>query len=476
MTYFVTPEFHRQIWTKCPPFKMVAAPLLLLVMWGIATGDLGIGLRMNDALKIGIFYLFVLVVMVWGSYEASTAMDEEIRSRTWDYQKVSAISPLQLVFGKIFGSTAYVWYVGLMCMAVYRTTFDVPLRPEIYAMFYMLAAGVAGHLVAFLFSMSSFAARARHGAVKGGGAGIFPCIAGIIVSFYMTRAYAMNALQTGIPYSYLKWYNEYFDGLESTACGLTFFIFWAAVGCYRMVRAELMYRMWPWVWMVFVPSVTIAISGIFARSPAYLLGEFKPVNLIPPALCAFCVCFTLGYATLLAESSDRRKYERLGASLRARAWGRAFENTPLWITTLPYVAFTGALLVGLCLMSQQFASAQFGPAAVAALLFAARDGFAVHTLHNTLRKRAAFAVPLYFVLVYAVLPVIFLAASGTTLQLRRSVFSYLELPQVQEIFYPHRADEWMATLAMPLLQAVLACFVFLRFALKTDATNRNAVS
>ncbi len=476
MTYFVTPEFHRQIWTKCPPFKMVAAPLLLLVMWGIASGDLGINLRMGSALQVGVFYLFVLVVLVWGTYEASMAMDEEIKSRTWDYQRVSAISPLQLTVGKIFGATAYVWYVGLMCMVVYRSTFIQPERPELYAMFYMLAAGIAGQLVAFMFSMSSFAARARHGAVKGGGAGIFPCIAGIIVSFYMMRAYAMNALQTGIPYSYLRWYNEYYDGLESTTCGLAFFIFWAFVGCYRLIRAELMYRVWPWVWMVFVPSVTVAITGIYARSPAYLLGEFKPVNVIPPALCAFCICFTLGYATLLSESSDRRKYARLGASLRAREWGRVFENTPLWITTLPYVAASAALLIGLCLMSQQFASAQYAPAAAAALLFAARDGFVVHALHNTLRKRAAFAVPLYFVMAYAVLPVAFLAISGTPLELRRSVFSYLELQQVQEIFYPHRADAWAATLVMPLLQALLAAFVFLRFALKTDTSNRNAVS
>ena len=31
MTYFLTPEFHRNLWLKMSPFRLVAAPVFLLL-------------------------------------------------------------------------------------------------------------------------------------------------------------------------------------------------------------------------------------------------------------------------------------------------------------------------------------------------------------------------------------------------------------------------------------------------------------
>ncbi|MDF3023412.1 MAG: hypothetical protein K0R10_773 [Alphaproteobacteria bacterium] len=481
MTYFLTPEFHHQLWSKCPPYKLVAAPVLLLLLWGISYGDLGIGLPGPVALRIGSLYTFLIVVLIWGSYEASIAMDEEIKSRTWDHQRVSAISPAQLAFGKLFGSTSYTWYVGLMCIVAYFSTFDHAQRPLVYAAFFMLASGLFAHFIAFLLSLSSFAARARHGAVTGQGAGFFPCIAAIMCSFWINENLRQRAVNAHVSpdverrlFPDFSWYGHDYDAFAFAAVAVTFFLFWGILACYRVIRAELRYRVWPWVWMIFIPSLSIFLAGCYVRTRGGMVDgadaaeKFQSVDAIPPFLCAFLVSFLLGYATLLSESSDRRKYLRLGAALRARKWAHAFENTPLWMATLPYVLLFGAGLLYNCLQAAPLRLAEYGPAAAGAFLFAARDGFAVHTLYNILRRRAAYAVPLYFLVMYGVAPLAFAALSGDIAANTRALMNYLDVGAVKEVFYPHRSSEWLRVLAMPMLQALLAALLFIRFAMKSD--------
>ena len=487
MSYFLTPEFQRQLWSKCPPYKLAAAPAMLLMLWGISYGDLALGIPADVAVRIGALYTFLLVVLVWGSYEASIAMDEEIKSRTWDHQRVSAITPAQLAFGKLFGATSYTWYVGLMCVVVFFSTFDHVQRPLVYAAFFMVASGLMAHAIAFLLSLSSFAARARHGAVTGQGAGFFPCIAAIMVSFWISENLRQRAVNAHVSpeaerllFPDFSWFGAYYDGLGFAGFGTAFFVFWGIVACYRVIRAELNYRVWPWVWMIFVPSFSVGVAGAYVRDIAVKAGgsealeKYQAVDAIPPYLCAFLLSFLLGYATLLSESSDRRKYLRLGAAWRARNRGRILANMPLWVATLPYVLLFGAGLIYQCLQAAPLRLSEYGPAAAGAFLFAARDGFAVHTLYNILRKRAAYAVPLYFLCMYGIFPLAFAALSGEMTVQMRGLLNYLDVEPVKSVFYPHRATEWTAPLTMPLMQVALTALLFFRFALNRDDTHLKA--
>ena len=50
--------------------------------------------------------------------EAADSVLDEVNDNTWDFQKLSALSPWSLAFGKLFGSTIYCWYGGLIAFAV----------------------------------------------------------------------------------------------------------------------------------------------------------------------------------------------------------------------------------------------------------------------------------------------------------------------------------------------------------------------
>src|SRR6185312_4131289 len=48
---------------------------------------------------------------------ASDAVTEEVRARTWDWQRLSTLGPWQMTWGKLVGATALGWYGAAWCIA-----------------------------------------------------------------------------------------------------------------------------------------------------------------------------------------------------------------------------------------------------------------------------------------------------------------------------------------------------------------------
>lgn len=140
MNYILSPEFHRNLWLKFTPFKIWAAPVIVALAVFIQQ-KLGMG---------GTKWIYIVMVFLWGNYEAGTALQEEIKAKTWDLQRMSSITPLQLGFGKLFGVTAYTWYFGLLGLLASMFFFKI----DIYTCFSLILAGIFGQAVAFLLSLS----------------------------------------------------------------------------------------------------------------------------------------------------------------------------------------------------------------------------------------------------------------------------------------------------------------------------------
>ncbi len=123
MKYFLTPEFHRNLWLRVSPFRLAAVPVVIALMVWIAfnlstSGSLAESL-MNASLT-GYFF----VTLVWGTYEAAAALPNEVKDKTWDFQRMSPLSPGQLAFGKLFGSTSFVWYIGAILLAIFVCSYS----------------------------------------------------------------------------------------------------------------------------------------------------------------------------------------------------------------------------------------------------------------------------------------------------------------------------------------------------------------
>jgi hypothetical protein len=116
----MNPELRRHLWLEFSPHRLIATPALiaLVALLVVAMSD-GYGLK---PIAIAAAYGFMGLVMLWGTHNAAESMMEEVRNRTWDTQRMSSIEPWAMTWGKLAGATAFTWYGGAICLALFIVT------------------------------------------------------------------------------------------------------------------------------------------------------------------------------------------------------------------------------------------------------------------------------------------------------------------------------------------------------------------
>ena len=447
MKYVLTPEFNRNLWLKISPFRLVVVPVFLavcaviclnivpdsarpiigMVSKNLAESNYAAGFIMHGAL-----WFYFIIVMVWGNYEAGMALQEEMRSNTWDFQRMSSITPFQLVFGKLFGATSYIWYIGVLTLALFfygfvnsdsAPMFDSDTRPALgngdlmplgqdqhafYVVLFLLLAGLVGHALAFLISfvdMTNFTGKTGKKRIPRG-SGAFAM--GLLSSWYIFNLAKDSAPKLASwsslfsPSGNVLWFGQSYTTLAFAACSLLFFLGWFWIGSYRIARAELMYRTYPTVWMVFVASLVTYFLGLCDPTDAYYFTQLLGV---------FFVAMVLTYAVMLFEASDGRKYSRFAYSVQQGDYRRAAENIHKWVVTVPFVAALYLLVVSYVPTSGKYIT----PAGMAAfmlaiILFAVRDGIVVHAfVRKAGGRNLAFKLLFYYLFAYVLLPTLHFA-------------------------------------------------------------------
>ena len=112
----MNPEFRRQLWLHFSPLRLAVLPLLQLVTF--AAIFFSFPNRTAQAVATTGIAMFVLLVLLMGTFAAGASVMDEITERTWDQQRMSAMQPWGMAWGKLAGSTLYAWYGGAVCLLV----------------------------------------------------------------------------------------------------------------------------------------------------------------------------------------------------------------------------------------------------------------------------------------------------------------------------------------------------------------------
>ncbi len=438
MKYILTPEFHRNVWLKFSAFRMAVAPVFLLLLTVTA-----INLTSEASSYILIYSLvsiYIVVTVLWGCYEAASAIQEELRTNTWDFQRMSSITPAQLIIGKFLGCTSYVWYFGLLTLGifVYIFGFYTPPTPVgafqpltqtanmhdlFFACLYLLFAGLIGQSLSFLvslISMTAFAGRTgKYRQPRPGNAFIVGVIAAYMVfsniaaevsrdlseKFGLSHNYTVSVFEKHPVY---QWYQWSVSAEVFITASLSFFLFWFLFGSYRIARSELMYGTTPLGWAGFMGTLLvycIGLTDVQAGSfPTELLGIF--------ALMTF-----LTYAVMVFEAADTRKYARFIMYLKQGRLMEAFENTHKWVVSVPFMLIVYAYTLSQVPEQGVLGSVATGGLMLSMMMFALRDAFVVHAVFRTGEGRnAAFKIVSYYVMVYLLLPTLHFSTATIKVQ------------------------------------------------------------
>jgi len=384
----MNPEFRRNLWLEVTKPRLVGMPAVLGAVLFLAY--LMPGARPLDTMVGASLALFGVIVMLWGTRLASESVVSEVRDRTWDSQRMSSIGPWAMTWGKLFGSTAYTWYGGILCLAAYLVLAigDAKDRPLI-TMALFASAGLYGQATAILVSMQAIRKERRYD--RSMASAFF--VVGIAVSWIV--------ISLSVSASYpVTWFGMDFSNKDFVLLTVLAFLGWTVWGIYRLMRAELQMHNGPFVWLAFTCFIAFYFSGFVSDpEPAIRINTGFAV--------AFIVTLFLTYAMALSERKDPVAYRRLIILYERRDWARLAHGLPCWtVTLLPvFAAAFGMFLTALPNTPLTWTATGYRFFIVASFLFLLRDlGLLLYLNFTKSPKRADMFFVLALAMLYGVIP------------------------------------------------------------------------
>ncbi len=381
----MNPELRRNLWLELSPHRWLAMPAVLFLFFLLAYL---VGRPAPAGLIAGYAAAaFIVIAAVWGAKLAHEGMLREVDAHTWDDQRLSLIEPWSMTWGKLFGSTLFAWYGGLLSLGVFVAAHLVSggglrsLKLAALMLFTAVAMQGLGLLGALLTMHRGAPGGRRYG-------GLF--VLGLLGLFWLGGLLAPLDIA-----GQTRWYGRTFGSLDFALASVGAWSAWCVVGVYRILRAELQCVNGPWVWLLFVLFCDAWFAG-FVPAEA---GAGRP-------LFAFGVSVLLAYFMLLGEAKESVALRRLLRYAAAGQLRRVAQELPRWFLTA-VVALLLALWLTLRLplpdlFGQRLVSAWF-PFIV--LAFLARDAGLFLWLNLGRRPRWADAAALvYLAVLYGLLP------------------------------------------------------------------------
>lgn len=249
----MNPEFRRNLWQELSAQRLFAMPAILLAIFFVVYLKYGIDAIPNAALNV-----LLLLLVVWGSGLAADAIFQEIRDHTWDAQRMTPLGPWSMTWGKLFGSTIFVWYGAFWCLfaiAVSLANREGISYPHLsYAVVYHLLTGIFtqafGLFIALLFQrISPLRTRAKVVMIQ-----LFAIAVGAAL-FAIGREGLAEAFKLH------TWYSLGIDYQKFAIASQIFFCVSLFFGIYRLLRAELQIRSLPWAWPLFLIVFILYMIG-----------------------------------------------------------------------------------------------------------------------------------------------------------------------------------------------------------------------
>jgi hypothetical protein len=441
----INPEFARNITLEFSLQRLVIMPLVLILLSMLIIFN--VHEETYHVLHYSAMGVYVFITMVWGLKSASEAVLDEYNDKTWDWQRMTVIGPWKLAWGKLFGSTIYQWYGGLICMVIFFITSVDFTEPgnEIELGIILIAGAITMHGIMILYSLMLM--RKGDGRAKIRSTRVF--IIGLLIISLCWRPFTSGLMNSFGNRFDVSWYGISGKG-DVSLISILFYGSWVIAGLYRCMRAELQYSDKPKYWAVFLATNIVFTFGYVAGTVGLgLAGKIAATLMI-----CFSEMLIFVYILGITEPKDVVNFSLILENFRKKNYDPVLRNTPLWPVTFVLTVISGLFAVIFILLSLHEPSQEFnwfdlnfqalGPLKIvmlfiAIICFMVRDFSILLLLNFSQRSRHADgAMVLYLAILYALLPAL---ASKT---------------DIGVVFYPAVHGDAFIMALVPFIEAAIA--------------------
>lgn len=386
------PEFKRNLWLELSTHRLIAAPVLLSLIFFVLTqndNDAGVGITNAIAKSI-----FVIATMLWGSHLAFSSVSDELQNRTWDNQRMSALSPFKLVWGKLFGATSFAWYIGLPCVVVILLTPSMTVGSNIQISNTPIVVSlILGALFAQALAFVSALTAAKNNMVVPRGLSLlFLFVLMPIVGQLLFSAQGLTQ----------QWYGQELTRHNFINASIFAFTAWAWLSCYRVMQSALQIKVKPWAMLLFVLFCAFYIQGFYQVQS---LGNFASI--------AFILAVAIAYAGAMTEKRDLVSVRRCINPWLALNPASALKETPYFLVLVVFsllallLTLTGASINNHFFIKNALHGQPFIGLGLVVILLMLRDiGFLYYFSLSKKPQRAVMTTTFYLIVLYFLLPLL----------------------------------------------------------------------
>ena len=391
----MNPEFRRQLWLQFSATRLALLPVLLAASFTAVylTAPAAPAIPLAGAATL----LFAVFVLGMGTFAAGGSVMDEVADRTWDQQRMSAMQPWAMTWGKLAGASAYGWYGGALCLLVALPSALVE-EPLVFVLKVALTAMLAGvFLQALLIAINLQLLKTGSWVSRRGG----------VWTLLLVLLWGGGIVMGTLRGEHLQWWNHSFERLDFALASLLVFAACALVAAWRSMAEVLAVRQMPWGWPALALVATGYISGFAWTQRTPVLG-----------VVGLSTCAVLTYFALLTESQHRPVWQRMVNQVRGGEWRAAWLQLPRWPTTLvlalPFAVLTTMALNPYAAVPWTLSNAVLLQPMAFALLLGRDCALALYFAFSPKGRRPVMSFAMLMLVLYALLPWL-LQTTGSTL-------------------------------------------------------------
>jgi hypothetical protein len=395
----INPELRRNLWLEFSLHRVIAVPafIALVILLILTIGGKDPYGTIAGFASMG----YAAIVLLWGTQLAGMSVLDESQERTWDAQRMSAIGPWAMTWGKLLGAPSFTWYGGTILLVIYVVAGWTTLK---YPMLKLATAMIVSGLMLHAIALSGSVIATRKGIARRG--------IGLLVLMLVLFAVLIPASRLTNHFDEtIRWWRTSFGVADFVLASVFAYAAWAVLGAYRAMCNELEIRTMPWALPAFITFSAMYIAGFAANNHSgdSFAGVF---------LAGVMLSTGFAYLMLFSEPSGAAVWQRMCARARAAQWIRASQELPLWTVALATglafatglaivtgLVFTTAAIFAPYPFSSSDSSRTIGLAPLALILYAIRDAAILQFFALARRpKRVETATLFYLVMLYLLLP------------------------------------------------------------------------
>jgi hypothetical protein len=415
----VNPELLRNLWLEASPFRLVQTAGLLILIFGVTLAAPQ-GIISPSGAALALYWFFAVL---WGTRSAALSVVGEIRERTWDGQKLSAIGPGAMMWGKLLGATSANWFGALPCLffILMPVWLGAGAGAALVYGIILVTLALFTQTVALLSSLVLIRRNTGNWRLD-----TFLCqVAGIGAAFAYYSLWSSASAFERSGEEVMVWWDHAFNVTSFHLTSLLLFLGWALVGCWRAMRAELRFANGPFVWLAYLVYLGVYSAGFESQIPQALLAYLGGLG--PAAVrlgLAAAALLSSAYGMVFLEPKDPVRLRWLGEQVREGRFTKAFLALDAWM-----LSYTAAMTAGLLLAVVLALGSSAGLAlpVLAMLGFLTRDVAIFVLMRRYAGGKGDFAALAALAAFYLLLPMVLggLGLGGLDFLLRPSVSSVL---------------------------------------------------